>query len=109
LQNALNFSPPNGTIAVTVSSASDRREVKIMVEDEGPGIPPYALERVFERFYSLPHPTTGKKSSGLGLCFVREAAELHGGTATLENRPTGKGARAVLVLKTECSSSMRST
>jgi two-component system, OmpR family, sensor histidine kinase CreC len=71
-----------------------------VVDDEGPGVPDYALERVFDRFYSLPHPATGRKSSGLGLCFVREAAALHRGRASLTNRPDRSGARAVLTLPT---------
>ncbi|MEJ1972584.1 MAG: ATP-binding protein [Lacunisphaera sp.] len=64
------------------------------MEDAGPGVPDYALPRVFERFYSLPRPGTERKSTGLGLALVREIAHLHGGEATLENRASG-GARAV--------------
>ena len=79
--------------------SSDRHAV-IHIDDEGPGVPDYARERVFDRFYSLQHPDTGRKSSGLGLCFVREAAELHNGSAKLEDRePTGT--RATLELPCE--------
>jgi len=60
-------------------------------------VPDYAHERVFERFYSLPRPDNGQRSSGLGLPFVREVMRLHGGEATLRNRPEG-GAEAVLSL-----------
>jgi two-component system sensor histidine kinase CreC len=67
------------------------------VSDHGPGVPDYALPRVFERFYSLPRPQGGSRSSGLGLCFVAEVAALHGGQARLANRDEG-GARASLVL-----------
>ncbi|HAK53675.1 MAG TPA: hypothetical protein DCM54_17490 [Gammaproteobacteria bacterium] len=49
---------------------------------EGPGIPDYALQKVFDRFFSLPHPTTGKKSSGLGLSFVRQILDLHPASAS---------------------------
>ena len=59
------------------------------------GLPTYALERAFDHFYSLQRPHSGKKSSGLGLCIVREIMELHGGTATLENGPND-GAQATL-------------
>ena len=65
--------------------------------DRGPGIPDYALPRVFERFYSLPRPEGGSRSSGLGLCFVAEVATLHDGTAALANREGG-GAIATLDL-----------
>jgi len=95
LENAVAFTPAGGAIAVRLHRKTDRWE--LAVEDSGPGIPDYALARVFERFYSLSRPDTGKKSSGLGLAFVREVALLHGGEATLGNRAKG-GARAVLRL-----------
>lgn len=91
VQNALEFSPRGGLVLVGVESSSGG--VVISVEDEGPGIPGYATERVFERFYSLPRPDTERKSTGLGLSFVSEAAALHGGRVSLANRPEG-GARA---------------
>lgn len=91
LQNALDFSPAGG--AVTVRCAAEAGRVRFTVEDNGPGVPDYALPRVFERFYSLPRPGTERKSTGLGLALVREIAHLHGGDAALTNRPDG-GARA---------------
>ncbi len=93
LQNAIDFSPSGGEIIVGLEARDGH--ATITISDEGPGIPEYARERVFERFYSLPRPESGKKSSGLGLCFVREAADLHGGSAMLENRDS-TGARALL-------------
>ncbi len=95
LHNAIEFTPAGG--AVTVALAVDGARATVSVDDTGPGVPAYALEKVFDRFYSLPRPDTGRKSSGLGLSIVREVARLHGGEATLENRPGG-GARAVLTL-----------
>jgi len=95
VQNALEFSPAEGEVTVELSAAD--LCAKLTVSDSGPGIPDYALERVFERFYSLPRPDTGKKSSGLGLSFAREAAELHGGQVTIANRQGG-GATATLEL-----------
>jgi two-component system sensor histidine kinase CreC len=68
----------------------------VQVEDQGPGVPDFAVERIFERFYSLPRPDGGR-SSGMGLSFVREVASLHGGTASLRNREQG-GALAELRL-----------
>ena len=70
----------------------------LRVLDEGPGIPDYALPRLFERFYSLPRPDTGRKSSGLGLSFIREVARLHGGSVEVANRQGSAGARAELKL-----------
>lgn len=59
------------------------------VLDQGEGIPEYALERIFEKFYSLPKPGTGKKGTGLGLAFASEVARLHHGALVLQNRPDG--------------------
>ncbi len=95
LANAIEFSPEGGT--VQVSLLADARSVDIRVRDRGPGIPEYADERVFEKFYSLARPSTGKKSTGLGLAFVKEIAELHHGRATLRNADGG-GALATLSL-----------
>lgn len=95
LQNAIEFSPPGGEVSVVL--AVEAGEVRVGVEDRGPGVPAYALEKVFDRFYSLPRPDSGRKSSGLGLSIVREIARLHGGEATLGNRPGG-GACAILSL-----------
>ena len=95
LDNALAFSPPGGTVELVVEHTHG--QVRFIVRDRGPGIPDYAHERVFERFYSLPRPHSGQRSSGLGLPFVREVMRLHGGEATLRNRPGG-GAEAVLSL-----------
>ncbi|HYP16961.1 MAG TPA: two-component system sensor histidine kinase CreC, partial [Opitutus sp.] len=95
LQNALEFSPQNGR--VTFRGRSAPGAVEFVVNDDGPGVPDYALPRVFERFYSLPRPGTGRKSTGIGLALVQEVAHLHGGSATLANRAAG-GATAILVL-----------
>jgi len=99
LQNAVEFSPDGGVIAVRVESVggSEGKRVRRVIEDGWPGVPEFARTRIFERFYSLPRPAGGRKSTGLGLSFVREIALLHGGDVTVENRTEG-GARAVLVL-----------
>jgi two-component system sensor histidine kinase CreC len=99
LQNAFEFSPAGGEVTLGWTVANGR--VVFAVEDTGPGVPDYALPRVFERFYSLPRPGAGRKSTGLGLALVREIAHLHGGEATLANRPEAcppgrGGARATI-------------
>jgi two-component system sensor histidine kinase CreC len=93
LQNALDFTPAGGTVALRTGEADGK--VSFVVEDTGPGIPDYAIGHVFERFYSLPRPGGGRKSTGLGLSLVSEIAHLHGGGVALTNRPEG-GARALL-------------
>lgn len=94
-QNAVDFSPEGGRIEITVTS--DGRSVFFSVEDGGPGIPEYAMGKVFDKFFSLHRPDTGKKSTGLGLNFVKEVASLHRGRVRLENRREG-GLRAVMIL-----------
>lgn len=95
LQNAIEFSPEGGRVMFSAESTDDN--LILTVEDEGPGIPDYALGRVFEKFYSLQRPDTCKKSTGLGLNVVWEVAALHHGTIELANRYPN-GARAVLTL-----------
>ena len=82
LQNAIDFSPTNGEIKISAQTINQNLELTI--SDQGPGIPDYASQRVFERFYSLPRPETGQKSTGLGLNFVKEVAELHHGFVELK-------------------------
>ncbi len=70
------------------------------MHDQGPGIPGYAQDKVFEKFYSLVRPHSKKKSTGLGLSFVKEIASMHRGKVELGNRAEkeGSGASAVLWL-----------
>ncbi len=102
LQNAIDFSPASSAISVALTQTDGSAILKIA--DVGAGIPDYAVGRVFDRFYSLTHPSTGRKSSGLGLCFVKEAAQLHDGTATLTNNSPAPGATATLALPIPVSS-----
>ena len=97
VQNALHFTPAHGTIHLSAEPSPDG-QVAFHVTDTGPGIPEYALPRVMDRFYSLEHPDTGKKGTGLGLPFVRQVSFLHGGDFALSNRPEG-GAHATLWLR----------
>ncbi len=96
LQNAIGFSHPGGEIRVEVYS--NKSEVTLKVTDSGTGIPGYALDRVFDRFYSLPRPGQDRKSSGLGLCFAREAVALHRGELTVKNRTGEPGVQATMKL-----------
>ena len=100
LSNAIDFSPENEGAKIDISLAMRKGKKVLTVSDEGPGIPDYATEKIFERFYSLKHNATkdGRKGSGLGLCFVKEAAELHGGSIDVKNRDEGTGAEATLRL-----------
>jgi two-component system sensor histidine kinase CreC len=95
IDNAMDFSPAGGCI--TVSLRKQRRSVDIAVRDQGPGVPEFAGDKVFEKFYSLPRPQTHKRSTGLGLAFVKEIADLHQGRVSLQNHAEG-GAVATLSL-----------
>ena len=96
LDNAIDFSPVGGEIDITLENVeSTSGALRVKVRDHGPGAPDYALTQLFARFYSLPRPATGRKSTGLGLPFVREVAQLHGGSAHFANHPEG-GAEVTL-------------
>jgi two-component system sensor histidine kinase CreC len=95
LANALDFSGERGRI--TVALLPRGRSVDITVRDQGPGIPDYAGGKVFEKFFSLARPHSAKRSTGLGLTFVKEIAELHHGRVALRNAEGG-GALATLSL-----------
>jgi two-component system sensor histidine kinase CreC len=98
LKNAVEFSPTGG--ALTLRLQVEGGAAEITVDDAGPGIPDYALDRVFEKFYSLGRPDTGRRSSGLGLPFAREVALLHHGEAEVQNM-AGGGVRVRLRLPLE--------
>jgi two-component system sensor histidine kinase ChvG len=96
VDNAVSFSPEGGT--VTVSAHCEGPLVRIMVEDEGPGIPPDNLETIFERFYTeRPADHEFGKNSGLGLSIARQIANGLGGRIWAENRAQG-GARFIIEL-----------
>ena len=95
MQNAIDFSPSNGRIDVTCGRVADK--IEFCIDDAGPGVPEFARPRVFEKFFSLERPDTGKKSTGLGLNFVNEVAALHGGSVDVQNLPE-RGLRARLTL-----------
>jgi two-component system sensor histidine kinase CreC len=87
LDNAADFTVPGGAIRLGAIAADGA--VAVSVFNEGEAIPDFALPRVTERFYSLPRPGTGRKSTGLGLNFVQEVAQLHAGRFTIANVPGG--------------------
>jgi signal transduction histidine kinase len=90
--NAIKYSPERTT--VTVSTALEADTVRLCVEDRGYGIPPESVDRVWEKFYRVARDGQEKdeESTGLGLSFVREVVEQHGGTVTLETE-VGRGSR----------------
>ncbi|MCJ2125664.1 sensor histidine kinase [Methylobacterium sp. J-077] len=85
LDNARSFSPTEAKVRVALRRV--RGEVELVCEDEGPGIPEHALERIFERFYT-DRPEQGfGQNSGLGLSISRQIVQAHRGMIRAENRP----------------------
>ena len=97
--NALRVSPPGGN--VTLESVISQNRWRLVVSDQGPGLPPEQLEQVFEPFQRY-GPTSGKTGaevgSGLGLAICRSIATLHGGTIHAENRADVGGFSVVVDL-----------
>lgn len=100
LQNALRYAS-RGPGAVFVSVERDGAEARLLVEDDGPGLPADALERVFDRFSRLDKARSRLHGGfGLGLAIVRHVAEAHGGRVFAGNRAQG-GARFTVLLPAE--------
>ncbi len=95
VDNAISFSPQGGT--VTIRAESHELAARVMVEDEGPGIPPDNLESIFERFYTERPGETFGKNSGLGLSIARQITENTGGRIWAQNNVDG-GARLIVDL-----------
>ena len=109
IDNACSFSQPGGVVRVALERTSAPTEpggqpvdqVIVTVDDDGPGIPPHALERVFERFYT-DRPGQGfGQNSGLGLSISRQIVEAHGGRIWASNRPAHAADARVTTLESE--------
>lgn len=87
LENALDFTPEQGLLRFSAERAGE--QVVCCLFNETAPIPDYALPRLTERFYSLPRPDSGRKSTGLGLNFVEEVVKLHGGSMHIANVADG--------------------
>jgi two-component system, OmpR family, sensor histidine kinase ChvG len=101
IENARSFSPPAATVRVTCRRL--RQQIEIVVDDDGPGIRPDALEKIFERFYTDRPEQRFGQNSGLGLSISKQIVEAHGGRIWAENRvaepdDTVLGARFVVRL-----------
>ena len=94
LDNAIKFSRPGGAVSVTLEEQPD--SLCITVSDNGPGMAPATLERIFEQFYQG-ETDHRREGSGLGLPLVRRIAELHGGSVSAESE-VGQGSRFTVIL-----------
>jgi signal transduction histidine kinase len=92
IDNAIKYSPEKTTVSVSTVLEADA--VRVQVEDRGYGIPPESIDRVWEKFYRVTRDGQEKdaETTGLGLSFVREVVEQHGGAVTLESE-VGRGSK----------------
>jgi signal transduction histidine kinase/CheY-like chemotaxis protein len=97
LGNARKYSPNGGTIVMSARALEG--SVEISVTDQGLGIPPEALPRLFEKLYRVDSPDRREiRGSGLGLAIVKQIVEVHGGRVRAESAGLGQGARVSLTL-----------
>jgi len=97
LANAIKFTPPGGRVVVRLGHAGE--SVRLTVTDNGAGIEPAVLPRLFERFWQADSTTTRTQGGlGLGLAVVRHLVELHGGTVRAESAGEGRGATFTVTL-----------
>jgi two-component system, OmpR family, phosphate regulon sensor histidine kinase PhoR len=91
VDNAIKYGRPRGTVTIA-ACPTDLGQVQISVQDDGPGIPPEAIERVFERFYRVDKARSREQGgTGLGLSIVKHIVQTHGGRVWVSSE-LGKGA-----------------
>jgi PAS domain S-box-containing protein len=92
LANAIKFSPPGAAIDL-LGEATAEGDIHIAVRDQGPGIPPAELDKIFEAFVQSSKTKDGSGGTGLGLAICRKIVEAHGGRIRAENNADGGGSR----------------
>ncbi len=102
IDNALSFSPADGVVTIAMEATREKNKdpvFRIVIEDQGPGIPAENLESIFNRFYTQrPAGTAFGNNSGLGLAISRQIIESHGGRIWAENISSDGGARFIVEL-----------
>jgi len=96
LGNAAKYTPPGGTIALEAEERAG--EARIFVRDDGMGIPPEDLERIFVEFARVARPDGDPGGHGIGLTVVRNIVRLHGGTVTAHSDGRGQGTEIEVIL-----------
>ncbi|MGM0524254.1 MAG: cell wall metabolism sensor histidine kinase WalK [Bacillota bacterium] len=96
MSNALKYSPPEGVIRFKVTK--ERNRIKVMIQDQGPGIPPDKLDKIFDRFYRADRARSRQLGgTGLGLAIAREIIQNHHGQIWAESEE-GKGTKVFFTL-----------
>lgn len=96
IHNATKWSPQGETITIYAENGGD--EVTIRVFDNGPGVPPDQVDRIFERFYQVDAARSGGEGTGLGLAICRHIVEAHGGRIWAEDNSGNRGGRFFFTL-----------
>lgn len=99
LDNAVKYSGDDPKISVRIKPAGFNKRIAVIVRDNGIGIPPSDLKRIFKRFYRVPGAASKeRKGTGLGLFIVRSIVEKHGGKIEAESRGEGQGSKFIIQL-----------
>lgn len=99
LVNAIQYTPVDGEVTITLNSDESEKSVQVIVEDNGPGIAPEDVNKIFKRFHRADNEHNEKGNAGLGLAITQRIVELHGDTLQVEN--TGNGTRFTFCLPTD--------
>lgn len=99
LDNAVKYSGDDPKISVRIKPAGFNKRIAVIIRDNGIGIPPSDLKRIFKRFYRVPGAASKeRKGTGLGLFIVRSIVEKHGGKIEAESRGEGQGSKFIIQL-----------
>ncbi|MBK9156322.1 MAG: HAMP domain-containing histidine kinase [Chloracidobacterium sp.] len=99
IDNAVKYSPDDPKVSIRMKKAALNRRVEVLIKDNGIGIPPADLKRVFKRFYRVPgRSATQPGGTGLGLFIVKSIVERHGGRVSANSRGEGSGSTFIVQL-----------
>ncbi|MEO8648698.1 MAG: HAMP domain-containing sensor histidine kinase, partial [Acidobacteriota bacterium] len=99
LDNAVKYSGEGARITVRTQSSTLKNKVNVFIRDNGIGVPPGELKRIFKRFYRVDDPASrGTKGTGLGLAIVKSVIDKHGGKIRADSRGKGMGTTILIQL-----------
>ena len=89
VQNAIKYSPENGTVLITVKGVGNNSQVEFKICDSGPGLPEEQIGHIFDKYFRISGYKNKQKGQGLGLYICKLIAEVHGGSVQAANQPNG--------------------